>query len=153
MLLQVRTWSADVAHIPRRPLRFDGPSLEGIIFSLKSNNPDNPDAPNHTLTITTQTFVSVNFAFIQGTWQGDGPTAKDFTGSLTDGTVSMTCSWANGMGGTNTLIAGIIPGSQIVANLWELSGNVIVTNSSGEIVPAGPGIVTGAGHPAEVSLP
>jgi hypothetical protein len=139
-----------MGHIPpRRPLRFAGPSLEGVVFSLKSNT----GAPDHTLTVTAQTFVTVDFAFIQGTWQGNSPPAKSFTGSLTDGTVSMTCSWANGMSGTNTLIARITRASEIYASSWELSGNVVVTNDTGAIVPGGPGMVTGSGSTPVVSLP
>jgi hypothetical protein len=126
---------------------FDGPFLQGVIFHLKSNNPGNPNAPNHTLEITSQTSVSSNFAFVEGNWQGDGPSAKRFTGSLTDGTVSLTCSWANGMSGTNTLVARVAPASQIIANRWDLNGNVVVTNGTGSIVSgAGPGMVSGEGQ-------
>ena len=132
---------------------FDGPSLQRVIFHLKSNNPNNPGAPDHTLAITSQTSVNANFAFIEGTWQGDGPSAKNFTGSLTDGAVSITCSWANGMGGTNTLMGKIVPGSRYVANLWVLNGNVVVTNGAGSVVAGGPGMVSGEGRAQEVALP
>ena len=130
---------------PEIPFNFDGPSLQGVVFTLKSSS----DKPTHTLTITSQTYVSENFAFIQGTWQGDGPTAKDFTGSLTDGTVSMTCSWTNGMSGVNTLIGRVTPVSQIVANGWQFSGSVVVT-SNGAVVQGGPGAVSGEGRPPQV---
>ena len=46
---------------------FDGPSFQNFVFHLKSSI----NAPNHTLTITSQTSVNTNFAFIQGTWQGE----------------------------------------------------------------------------------
>jgi hypothetical protein len=132
---------------PFPPLQFifDGPSLEGVVFTLKSSD----NKPTHTLTITSQTYVSDNYAFIQGTWQGDGGTAKDFTGSLTDGTVSMTCSWANGMSGVNTLIGRITPVSQIVANGWQFTGSVVVT-SNGAVVQGGPGGVSGEGRPPQI---
>ena len=130
---------------PPFQFEFDGPNLEGVVFTLKSSS----DKPTHTLTITSQTYVSENFAFIEGTWQGDGPTAKDFTGSLTDGTVSMTCSWTNGMSGVNTLIGRITPVSQIVANGWQFTGSVVVT-SNGAVVQGGPGAVSGEGRPPEI---
>jgi hypothetical protein len=134
---------------PIDPFTFDGPSFLNFVFHLKSSS----NAPNHTLTITSQTSVSTNFAFIQGTWQGDGPNAKKFTGSITDGTVSITCSWANGMGGTNTLMGRVAPASRIVAlpSRWELSGNVVATDAQGNVVTGGPGMVSGEGAPpAEV---
>jgi hypothetical protein len=132
---------------------FDGPSLAGIVFHLKSNNPDNPNAPNHTLEVTSQTPISTNFAFVEGTWRGDGPNAKRFTGSLTDGAVSITCSWANGMSGTNTLMARIAPASRIVANRWELTGNVVVADGTGNVVPGGPGMVSGGGQAQVLAQP
>src|SRR5262249_15550010 len=107
--IQMATKKA-VAH-PIDPFLFDGPSIQNFVFHLKSSS----NAPNHTLTITSQTSVNTNFAFIQGTWQGDGPNAKNITGSITDGTVSLTASWANGMGGTNTLISRLTPASRIPA--------------------------------------
>ena len=121
--IQMATKKA-VVH-PIDPFLFDGPSFQDFVFHLKSSS----GAPNHTLTITSQTSVNTNFAFIRGTWQGDGPNAKNITGSVTDGTVSLTASWANGMGGTNTLIGRLTPASRIVAfpPRWELSGNVVVT--------------------------
>jgi len=128
---------------PLDPFLFDGPSFVGFVFHLKSGS----NAPNHTLTITSQTSVSTNFAFIQGTWQGDGPAAKEFTGSITDGIVSVTCSWANGKGGTNTLMGRIVPFSEVVVAVpgWELSGNVVVTDVTGNVVSGGPGMVSGPG--------
>ena len=133
---------------PIDPFLFDGPSIQNFVFHLKSSS----NAPNHTLTITSQTSVNTNFAFIQGTWQGDGPNAKNITGSITDGTVSLTASWANGMGGTNTLVSRLTPASRIPAfpPRWELNGNVVVTNAQGSIVSGGPGAVSGEGSPPEV---
>jgi hypothetical protein len=127
---------------------FDGPSFQNFVFHLKSSS----NAPDHTLTITSQTSVNTNFAFIEGTWQGDGPNAKHITGSITDGTVSLTASWANGMGGTNTLVGRLTPASRIVAfpPRWELNGVVVVTNAQGSIVPGGPGAVSGEGSPPQV---
>jgi hypothetical protein len=125
---------------------FGGPSLEGVVFTLISSS----NKPNHTLTIKSQTYVSQNFAFIQGTWQGDGPTAKDFTGSLTDGVVSMTCSWPNGMTGVNTLIGRVTPVSQIASNGWQFDGSVVVT-SNGAVVQGGPGALSGEGRAPQVS--
>jgi hypothetical protein len=130
------------------PVTFDGPGLQGVAFTLRSGS----GKPTHTLTITGQTTVTANYAFLQGTWQGDGPTPKNFTGSLTDGVVSITCSWANGMGGTNTLIGRISVGSPIIVNLWALNGNVVVTNGQGAVVPgAGPGAVSGEGRAPEIN--
>jgi hypothetical protein len=133
---------------PIDPFLFDGPSFQNFVFHLKSSS----NAPDHTLTITSQTSVNTNFAFIEGTWHGDGPNAKQITGSITDGTVSLTASWANGMGGTNTLVGRLTPASRIVVfpARWELSGNVVVTNAQGSIVPGGPGMVSGEGSPPEV---
>jgi len=133
---------------PIDPFLFDGPSFQNFVFHLKSSS----NAPDHTLTITSQTSVNTNFAFIEGTWHGDGPNAKQITGSITDGTVSLTASWANGMGGTNTLVGRLTPASRIVAfpARWELSGNVVVTNAQGSIVPGGPGMVSGEASPPEV---
>jgi hypothetical protein len=133
---------------PIDPFMFDGPSFQNFVFRLKSAS----NAPDHTLTITSQTPVNTNFAFIEGTWQGDGPNAKHITGSITDGTVSLTASWANGMGGTNTLLGRLTSASRIVAfpPRWELNGNVVVTNAQGAIVAGGPGAVFGEGSPPQV---
>ena len=80
------------------------------------------------------------------------PTQNNITGSITDGTVSLTASWANGMGGTNTLVGRLTPASRIVAfpPRWELNGNVVVTNAQGGIVAGGPGAVSGEGSPPQV---
>jgi hypothetical protein len=121
---------------PIDPFLFDGPSFQNFVFHLKSSS----NAPNHILTITSQTSVNTNFAFIQGTWQGDGPNAKQITGSITDGTVSLTASWANGMGGTNTLVgrlAPVVSRIPVFPTAWELNGNVVVTNGQGSIVAGG----------------
>jgi hypothetical protein len=128
---------------------FDGPSFQNFVFHLKSGS----NAPNHTLTITSQTSVNTNFAFIQGTWQGDGPNAKQITGSITDGTISITASWANGMGGTNTLVGRltpIVPRVPLFPPRWELTGTVVVTNGQGAVVAGGPGAVSGEGAPPQV---
>jgi hypothetical protein len=84
---------------------------------------------------------------------GKRSNAKEFTGSITDGTVSITCSWANGMNGTNTLMGRIIPTSRIVANRWELTGNVVATDGAGNVVAGGPGMVSGEGSAPEVFEP
>jgi len=145
--IQMATKKA-VVH-PIDPFLFDGPSFQNFVFQLKSSS----NAPNHTLTITSQTSVNTNFAFIQGTWQGDGPNAKQITGSITDGTVSLTASWANGIGGTNTLVGRLTP---VVSRIpvspprWELNGNVVVTNAQGSVVSGGPGAVSGEGSPPQV---
>ena len=92
-------------------------------------------------------------AFVEGTWQGDGPNAKHVTGSITDGVVSLTILWANGMGGTNTLVGRLTPVVSRIPALpprWELNGNVVVTNAQGDIVPGGPGAVSGEGSPPQV---
>jgi hypothetical protein len=135
--------------MPANPSSFDGLSFQSFVFNLKSST----NAPDHTLTITSQTPVSTNFAFIEGTWQGKGSAAKKFTGSITDGAVSITCSWANGMNGTNTLMGRIAPASSIVANRWELTGNVVATDGTGNIVAGGPGMVSGEGSAPEVFEP
>jgi hypothetical protein len=134
---------------PIDPFLFDGPSFQNFVFHLKSSS----NAPNHILTITWQTSVNTNFAFIQGTWQGDGPNAKQITGSITDGTVSLTASWANGMGGTNTLVgrlAPVVSRIPVFPTVWELNGSVVVTNGQGSIVAGGPGAVSGEGSPPQV---
>jgi hypothetical protein len=134
---------------PIDPFLFDGPSFQNFVFHLKSSS----NAPNHTLTITSQTSVNTNFAFVEGTWQGDGPNAKHITGSITDGVVSLTILWANGMGGTNTLVGRLTPVVSRIPALpprWELNGNVVVTNAQGAIVPGGPGAVSGEGSPPQV---
>lgn len=134
---------------PIDPFLFDGPSFQNFVFRLKSSS----NAPNHILTITSQTSVNTNFAFIQGTWQGDGPNAKQITGSITDGTVSLTASWANGMGGTNTLVgrlAPVVSRIPVFPTVWELNGSVVVTNGQGSIVAGGPGAVSGEGSPPQV---
>jgi hypothetical protein len=134
---------------PIDPFFFEGPSFENFVFHLKSSS----NAPNHTLTIKSQSSVNTYFAFVEGTWQGDGPNAKQITGSITDGTVSLTASWANGMGGTNILVGRLTP---VVSRIpafpprWELNGNVVVTNAQGAIVAGGPGAVSGEGSPPQV---
>jgi hypothetical protein len=133
---------------PIDQLPFGGPSFENFVFRLKSSS----NSPEHTLTITSQTSVNANFALIEGTWQGEGPSAKRFTGSITDGNVYLAVSWQNGMGGTNTLVGMLAPVSRIVAfpPRWELSGNVVATNAQGAIVAGGPGMVSGEGSPPQV---
>ena len=130
---------------PIDPFLFDGPSFQNFVFHLKSSS----NAPNHTLTITSQTSVNTNFAFIQGT----SGAQENITGSITDGTVSLTASWANGMGGINALVGRLTP---VVSRIpafppqWELNGNVVVTNGQGSIVAGGPGAVSGEGSPPQV---
>ena len=96
--------------------------------------------------------MNTNFAFIEGTWHGDGPNAKQNYWFDHRRDIFLTASWANGMGGTNTLVGRLTPASRIVAfpARWELSGNVVVTNAQGSIVPGGPGMVSGEGSPPEV---
>jgi hypothetical protein len=50
----------------------DVPNLLGFVFVLKSSS----NKPDHTLTILSQNFTSAEFASIQGTWQGDGPSHR-----------------------------------------------------------------------------
>jgi hypothetical protein len=136
--------------------RFLGPSFDGFVFVLKSND---SSKANHTLTIKSQTSVDFIIASIQGTWQGDGPNAKPFGGSilrLKDLQISLT--WANGMGGHNTLTGKLtkLPAiNALEGNLWHLAGSVTAFNSDNEQVPGGPGNVAGNGAPGIpiVSLP
>ena len=140
----------------------DVPNLKGFVFVLKSSS----NKPDHTLTILSQNFASAEFASIQGTWQGDGPSSKDITGDITTQLVIdpipafqaarhgnriivpptpiwITFRWGpNGMGGTNTLSGTLAPNG---TNIWHLDGTVVVTNSAGTVVPGGPGEVSGDG--------
>jgi hypothetical protein len=124
---------------------FLGPSFEGFVFVLKSDS----NKPNHTLTITSQTSVDFIIASIQGTWQGDGPSAKPFGGTilrLKDLQISL--SWANGMSGHNTLTGKLtkVPAIDVLQeNLWHLAGSVTAFNADNEPVPGGPGNVSGNG--------
>jgi hypothetical protein len=129
--------------IPPPWLVFDGPSLLNVVFTLKSLE----NAPTHFLRIMSQTSISRNFAFIQGTWQGDGPTPKQFIGTISDGTIRLTCSWARGDDpnidvGRNTLMGTVFPAD---TQHWVLVGNVVATDAEGEITSGGPGMVTGEG--------
>jgi hypothetical protein len=141
----------------------DVPNLKGFVFVLKSSS----NKPDHTLSILSQTFTSTDFASIQGTWQGDGPTAKDITGDITSRLytypapafsqearqgdrlivfptfVWIAFHWANGMGGQNILSGTLVPNG---TNVWHLNGTVVVTDSTGNVVPGGPGDVSGDGH-------
>jgi hypothetical protein len=99
---------------PIDPFLFDGPSFQNFVFHLKSSS----NAPNHIVTITSQTSVNTNFAFIQGTWQGDGPNAKQITGSITDGTVSLTASWACDLQSQKALARSVL-GSYGVVGEWN----------------------------------
>lgn len=143
-----------MVHFPPPPTVFDvydGPSLLNFVFQLKSSE----NAPDHTLTITSQTSVSRSFAFIQGTWQG-GKSQRQFTGTISDGTVRLTCSWANGMEppGANTLMGTVVPASGNAApQRWEFSGNVIATDDQGNVTTGGPGMVAGEGGPPVLSQP
>ena len=107
----------------------DVPNLKGFVFVLKSSS----NKPDHTLTILSQNFTSAEFASIQGTWQGDGPSSKDITGDITTQLVIdpipafqaarhgnriivpptpiwITFRWGpNGMGGMNTLSGTLAP--------------------------------------------
>jgi hypothetical protein len=140
----------------------DVPNLLGFVFVLKSSS----NKPDHTLTILSQSFTSAEFASIQGTWQGDGPSPKDITGDITTQLVIdplpafqaarhgnriifpptpiwITVQWGpNGMGGTNTLSGTLAPNG---TNIWHLDGTVVVTNGAGTVVPGGPGEVSGDG--------
>jgi len=129
---------------------FNGPTLQGIVFELKSST---PNKPNHTLRITLQQTLDNSVAFIAGTWQGDGPNAKNVTGSITASPSRITCSWpngmmgANGMTGMNALVGHVVPASRLPGNptgRWHLEGSVVVTDGQGNVVPgAGPGQVSG----------
>ena len=133
---------------------FNGPALQGVVFDLKSST---PGKPNHTLTITLQQPLETTLAFIAGTWQGEGPNAKNFAGSITASPVHITCSWSNGMMGANgstgmnALVGDILPASRIPGNptgRWVLKGSVVVTDGQGNVVPgAGPGMVSGGEPP------
>jgi len=133
----------------------DVPNLKGFVFVLKSSS----NKPDHTLTILSQNFTSAEFASIQGTWQGDGPSSKDITGDITTQLVIdpipafqaarhgnriivpptpiwITFRWGpNGMGGMNTLSGTLAPNG---TNIWHLDGTVVVTNSAGTVVPGEP---------------
>jgi hypothetical protein len=131
-----------------RPPVYNGPSFQGLSFDLQSSN----GKPAHTLTIQTQTNGFFNTAYITGTWQGDGPTARSITGRIVDinGSITITVSWANGQGGTNTLSGSIswVPEPFFVQSHWHLQGSVTVTDASGQIVQgAGPGNVSGNAYP------
>jgi PASTA domain len=140
----------------------DVPNLLGFVFVLKSSS----NKPDHTLTILSQNFTSAEFASIEGTWEGDGPSPKDITGDITTQLlidpgpafraarhgnriitvpptpIWITFHWPNGMGGTNTLSGALAPNG---TNIWQLDGTVVVTNSAGTVVPGGPGEVSGDG--------
>ena len=129
---------------------FTGPSLEGLVFIVKSTT---SGKPNHTLTITVQQPLDSSIAFVAGTWQGEGPNPKNFAGSITAAPSLITCSWPNGMMGANgktgmnALVCNVVPASRIPGNptgRWHLDGSVVVTDGQGNVVPgAGPGTVSG----------
>jgi hypothetical protein len=130
-----------------RPPVYSGPNFQGLSFDLQSAN----GKPAHTLTIQTQTNGFFYTAYITGTWQGDGA-AKPITGTIVDinGNITITVSWANGQGGSNTLSGSItwVPELAFYQSHWLLQGSVTVTNSYGQIVQgAGPGNVSGNAYP------
>jgi hypothetical protein len=134
-----------------RPPVYSGPSFQGLSFDLLSSN----GKPAHTLTIQTQTNGFFNTAYITGTWQGDGPTARQITGTIVDinGNITITVSWANGQGGSNTLSGSItwVPELAFYQSHWLLQGSVTVTDGFGNIVPgAGPGNVSGNAYPYSI---
>jgi hypothetical protein len=58
------------------------------------------------------------------------------------------------MGGINTLIGKITQVlSPVFPNRWELNGNVVVTDSAGNIVSGRPGMVSGEGAVPVVPKP
>ena len=130
---------------------FTGPTLQGVVFELKSST---PGKPNHVLTIALQQPLDASIAFIAGTWRGDGPNAKNFAGSITGSPVRITCSWPNGMMGQNTLLGHVVPASRVPGNptgRWDLSGSVVVTDGQGDVVSgAGPGAVSGGEPPLTI---
>lgn len=136
---------------------FTGPTLQGVTFELKSST---PGKPNHMLTIAVQQPLDASVAFIAGTWQGDGPNAKNVSGSITASPVRITCSWSNGMMGANgktgmnALVGHVVPASRVPGNptgRWNLSGSVVVTDGQGDVVPgAGPGAVSGGELPPTI---
>jgi hypothetical protein len=136
------------------PTKFLGPSFEGFVFILKSDS----EKPNHTLTITSQTSIDFIIAAIQGTWQGDGPSAKSFAGTIFMlKNLSITLSWANGMSGHNTLTGKLthVPAIDVLQeNLWHLDGSVTAFGADNNpIAGAGPGNVSGNGEPPFVVPP
>jgi hypothetical protein len=135
---------------------FIGPSFKGFVFILKSDS----DKPNHTLTITSQTSIDLILASIQGTWQGDGPSAKNFTGTIIHprgaSHISLTLSWANGMNGHNTLAGTLthVPVTNVLEeNLWHLAGNVVSYDANNNPTGGGPGHVSGNGEPPILDPP
>ena len=131
---------------------YNGPSFQGLSFDLASSS----GKPAHTLTIQTQTAGFNYTAYITGTWQGDGA-AKPVTGQIVDvnGAITITVSWANGQGGTNTLSGTIswVPELVYFQSHWQLQGSVTVTNGAGQVVPgAGPGNVSGSAYPYHIIL-
>jgi hypothetical protein len=129
---------------------YNGPSFQGLSFDLLSSN----GKPAHTLTIQTQTNGFFDTAYITGTWQGEGA-AKPITGSIVDvnGNITITVTWANGQGGTNTLSGTItwVPELAFFQSHWLLQGSVTVTDANGQVVQgAGPGNVSGNAYPYSI---
>jgi hypothetical protein len=135
------------------PTRFRGPSFEGFVFILKSDSAK----PKHTLTITSQASIDIIIASIQGTWQGDGPNPKSFTGTIFNlNHLSVTLSWANGMSGHNTLtgkLTHLAPSDVLEQNLWRLDGSVTAYDANNNPIAGGPGNVSGNGEVPLVSPP
>jgi hypothetical protein len=143
--------------MPHEHPLFLGPSFEGFVFILKSES----DKPAHKVTITSQTSIDVVLASIKGTWQGDGPSAKPFTGMIIHFPrgpykVSITLTWVNGMENTdgmyghNTLTGNLthVPATNVLLEkLWHLDGQVVAYDPSGVPTDGGPGKVSGNGEP------
>ena|SRR5271167_3505947 len=119
---------------------YNGPSLQGLIFTLTS-----PGKPNHTLTIKAQVPELFNRAFITGTWN-----AKTFTGIIIDnnGFFTISIGWAkvSDTPPDHFLLGSLIlhpahdVGKVRVLSYWFLDGVVTV---SGDTSGDGPGHVSG----------
>lgn len=127
------------------------PTLQGIAFELVSST---PGKPNHILSITLQQPVDDSFAFLVGTWRGDGPNAKIIGGSIAASPVRITCSWSNGMTdpmtgmtGMNVLVGYLVPASRRPGHptgRLRLDGTVFVTDGTGALLQGkGPGQLSG----------
>jgi hypothetical protein len=99
-------------------------------------------------------------AYITGTWEGENPSGqpagnpKTFIGHLSDNGIGIECSWATPKGGTNTLVGGLTytPGHTVKVNGIPkfvpaeafLQGTVTAYDADGNVLPNGPGDVSGS---------
>ena len=147
------------------PAPYRGPNYQGFVFVLVSSS----GKANHVLAISTQ--ASEFFfeqAYITGSWYGDDPSQPKFVeGVITGDGTGINCSWSppNSAGSTTQHSKNVLAGTLIynvgkfgadTGLVWPsayLEGDVTAYDTNGNVIPGGPGHVSGTGAKQIMALP